>query len=216
MDPLMHPSVTVDPFPHVVMNGLWDSTLLRTARSEFDLVPDGAWQVFDNDHERKRGVPFSGGGAACRLVGERLASPEWCKLLSDLFGVPDLMFDDLGGGLHDIRPGGFLDVHVDFNRHPNGRYRRINCLVYLNDDPDPSGNLELRAGPWDESHESVSIPAKLNSTVAFLTSETSWHGHPIPLAGAASRRSLAAYYYTETPPDGDLAEPHSTIFPGPG
>ena len=52
---------------------------------------------------------------------------------------------------------------------------------------------------------------ELGSVVAFRTSETSWHGHPMPLAGTEERRSLAAYYYTDEPPPGVKA-PHSTIY----
>ena len=38
-----------------------------------------------------------------------------------------------GGGLHEIKSGGMLKVHTDFNRHPTlDLDRRINILIYLN------------------------------------------------------------------------------------
>ena len=37
-----------------------------------------------------------------------------------------------GGGLHEIKKGGLLKVHTDFNKHPSNNFdRRINVLIYL-------------------------------------------------------------------------------------
>ena len=38
-----------------------------------------------------------------------------------------------GGGLHELKDGGFLNIHCDFNKHPKMNLdRRINALIYLN------------------------------------------------------------------------------------
>ncbi len=38
-----------------------------------------------------------------------------------------------GGGYHEIKNGGVLKVHADFNRHPSlDLDRRVNLLLYLN------------------------------------------------------------------------------------
>lgn len=201
---------TFDPFPHLVLTGLWDHDLLAAAHAEFDwAVAPTAWQTYDNQHELKRAARFASGGPACQVIGATLASPDWCQYLSDAFHIPGLTFDDLGGGLHWITEGGHLDMHVDFNQHPNGRHRRLNCLVYLNKETDPSGDLLLSWG-YADAPDPVRIPAKANTTVIFETSDTSWHGHPTPLTGP-DRRSLAAYYYTETAPE-TATWPHDTIF----
>ena len=50
--------------------------------------------------------------------------------------------------MHEIKRGGHLGVHADFNVHKGmNALRRINLLIYLNDDWDPSygGDLELWA-----------------------------------------------------------------------
>jgi hypothetical protein len=111
--------------------------------------------------------------------------------------VPDPHF--IGGGLHQILPGGFLKVHADFDMH--GRlhlHRRLNVLLYLNQDWDASygGDLEL----WDPTMTRAvrKIAPIANRLVVFSTTDTSFHGHPEPLACPAdrARRSMAWYYYT--------------------
>ena len=59
---------------------------------------------------------------------------QFLETLTGIDGViPDPYF--VGGGLHQIKPGGHLEVHADFNRHTKLKLdRRINLLLYLNKD----------------------------------------------------------------------------------
>ncbi len=71
-------------------------------------------------------------------------------LVSDIVGIAGLLHDPalVGGGLHQILPGGFLDVHTDYNFHPQTKlHRRLNLLLYMNKDwkREYEGYLEL----WD-------------------------------------------------------------------
>lgn len=193
------------PFPYIVIDGLWPDELLRQARAEFGDV--SAWGLFNNQHEYKYCAPFESGGDMCMLVRSIMASEMFTLLIEDAFGIKDVEFDELGGGLHRIVPGGYLGMHVDFNRI-DSRYRVVNALVFLNYDPDPSGDLLLAEGRDDPSP--VHIRPIFGRTVLFRTSDTSWHGHPTPLQGDMERRSLAGYYYVPAPPD--APEGHSTIF----
>ncbi len=104
----------------------------------------------------------------------------------------------IGGGYHEIKTGGKLGRHVDFNKHSLwGADRRINVLIYLNDDwsPDWGGGIKL----YDEQmNEVVNVLPELGTTVIFSTTQKSWHGHPEPLTCPPyrSRKSIALYYYT--------------------
>ena len=55
--------------------------------------------------------------------------------VEDAVGITGLFLDDerFGAGLHCIPRGGFLKMHVDFNKHPKGWHRRANVLIYLNE-----------------------------------------------------------------------------------
>ncbi len=53
-----------------------------------------------------------------------------------------------------------------------------------------------------------------NRCVIFETNEISYHGHPKPLKTpkGVSRKSLAAYYYTKTRNENEIAPEHNTIY----
>ena len=51
-----------------------------------------------------------------------------------------------GGGLHELKNGGYLNVHSDFNKQSKTKLdRRLNVLIYLNKNwnNDSGGQLEL-------------------------------------------------------------------------
>lgn len=134
--------------------------------------------------------------------------------------IPDPYYD--GGGLHLTRRGGHLGVHADFNIHPTLKVeRRLNLLVYLNDDWDESwgGSLEL----WDTGMKAceVKVAPHLGRAVVFSTTLDSYHGHPDPLACPENRnrRSIATYYYTAIEAQGGDVVERTTNFrarPGTG
>ena len=145
-----------------------------------------------------------------------LASPEFRELLSYVFDMPPLLADELldGGGLHQTGPRGHLDVHVDFNYIADRElHRRLNILVYLNKDWDPSwgGNIEL----WDKDVKTCvhSFTPDFNRAVVFETNDVSYHGvTAVKCPEGRTRKSFAAYYYTkEAPPHWD-GRAHTTIF----
>lgn len=198
------------PFPHVVERFRWDDDLLRAARDEFDQVTD--WQQFRNGKEFKDACTFETargfGAEACWSIREIMAGADFIERLEHLTGISGLQYDELGGGLHRIPVGGYLGVHLDFNRDNVGRYRRVNVLLYLNED------WLVQDGGWLELEDQrtgmvLVVPPELNTQVTFLCSERSWHGHPVPTV--RERRSLAAYFFTTTAPE-DYVDPHDTVF----
>lgn len=204
-----------EPFPHVVATGVFNHDLLRAAYDEMDQVPDHRWVRYMNAEENKRGCRFEHAvpNGAVRAIEEVLSGPEWIACLEDWFGIADLEPDGMGGGMHSIDPGGHLGMHVDFNRHDDGRYRRINCLVYLNESPHESGDLILMDDnePRPFAAPLVRISPEIGTVVCFETSERSWHGHPYHWQGKTPRRSVAMYYFTADAP-AEVADPHTTIF----
>jgi len=144
------------------------------------------------------------------------ASPDFCALMTRITGIADLEPDPelIGGGLHQILRGGFLNVHVDYNFHPKTKlHRRLNLLLYMNPgwQDDWEGCLEL----WDlgTKRQLERIAPLFNRAVMFETNEVSYHGHPRPLNTPpdVTRKSLAVYYYTKTRDDGSLAPEHNTL-----
>lgn len=198
------PIIHVEPFPHTVIDGWWDVDLLRAVRSEFPASTAAGWRRYSNTNERKlEGSEGLWGPRTLELLEQiKQRTPE----LETVFGIPGLTMETVGGGYHCIEPGGYLQIHTDFNRSPQtSRYRRLNLLVFLNDDwNEPGGHLEL----WD-ANPAVSIAPEFNRTVVFETSDRSWHGHPKP--ASRWRLSVAAYFYSEEQPPGYRAD-QSTVW----
>lgn len=189
------------PFPHVVLDNFIAPEVVAAINAEW---PTDAWLREDGSFNRKWSR------SALTPTAQRVAAsidPAW---LSEVTGIPGLFADpDLfGAGLHCIPPGGFLKMHVDFNRHPKGWHRRVNVLVYLNEvwQDEWRGHLQLGVGS-----DAKRIAPLGGRCVVFETNDASWHGHPEPLAcpDDRQRRSIALYYYTAKPPKGDA---HSTIY----
>lgn len=134
-----------------------------------------------------------------------ISSPEFLAFLREVTGLDPIYADDAleGGGLHQIYPGGYLNIHTDFNFHPTNKHwhRRLNLLFYLNEDwqEDWEGRLELYDAEVTQIMKEIAPIA--NRMAVFETSETSFHGHPKPLACPAgvTRKSMATYFYTDWP-----------------
>jgi Rps23 Pro-64 3,4-dihydroxylase Tpa1-like proline 4-hydroxylase len=206
-----------EPFPHIAMDDFLPADFLRGLMADF---PDSSGKsYFDRSQERlkfqfpPRDIP----GRRLRNLVMELNSPPVLKFLEAMTGIEALIADPYyeGGGLHEIKRGGHLGVHADFNIHKGMNVeRRLNLLVYLNDDWDPEfgGALEL----WDKDMKTCRhrVAPTIGRAVVFNTGLDSFHGHPDPLncPPERSRRSIATYYYTARA-DGMSAVPdRTTVF----
>jgi 2OG-Fe(II) oxygenase superfamily len=214
---------SADPFPHAVIDDFLPRPVLEALMSAFPSPTEIDWHRFDNSRELKLAMteqdPLP---AYVRQVLAEFNSATMIDFLEALTGMEGLIPDPhfWGGGLHQIEPGGHLDVHSDFNWHSRLLLdRRINLLVYLNDDwqPEWGGALELWNEDMTECRQRVDPIA--NRCVVFSTTDTSFHGHPEPLAcpPGRTRRSLALYYYSNGRPADELSALRTTAFqPRPG
>lgn len=206
---LLTPSAWVkEPFPHAVIDELWDRSLLLAALDGWPQYASTLWKTYADPRERgKKAIddPRYWGGAV-RLFFE-IANALTTEL-TQMTGIDDLSADPLGGGMHVTGPDGRLGMHVDFNYHPDGRVRRLNLLTYLNEEwsCEWGGCLYLGGGEGQ-----VCVEPLFNRTVIFECSEKSWHGHPDPVSKGRMRKSLATYFYTP-PGSVDLGDAHSTIY----
>jgi hypothetical protein len=206
------------PFPHIYFDDFLPPQVAEAALRAFPEPRQAKWSEFDSPQERK--LAFD--------VVERLpvdvrevlyfmnSRPmlEFLEILTGINGViPDPYY--VGGGLHQIKPGGKLAVHADFNHHTKLKLeRRINVLIYLNKDwkEEYGGHFEL----WNK--EMTAADQKLlpifNRCAIFSTTSTSYHGHPDPLRCPPdrTRKSLATYYYSNGRPEEEVRDAHSTLF----
>lgn len=210
--------VNARPFPHIVLDNLFPDEVLDGILTAFPRPDEIEWRKFDNATEKKLGYWHESRlRPEMELFLYRMSAPPVLRFLEGLTGIEGLIPDPYfgGAGPHQILPGGFLKVHVDFNWHPLLKLdRRLNLIVYLNKDwkEEYGGHIEL----WnrDVTRCERKILPVFNRTIVFSTTDFSYHGHPEPLAcpEGMSRKSVSFYYYTNGRPDEERSAPHDTIF----
>ncbi|MCC6571039.1 MAG: 2OG-Fe(II) oxygenase [Chitinophagales bacterium] len=201
-----------DPFPSMYFDNLFDDDMLRKIIAEFPEIGKDKQDIkYENPNELKlatRGEYRF--GPTTREFVHFLNSQPFLEFLQNLTGIKETLLPDPyleGGGFHEIKPGGYLKMHVDFHKHKLTKLdRRLNILVYLNEDwkEEYGGHFEL----WerDMSKCAKKILPVFNRLAMFSTTDYSWHGLPDPLTCPPdrSRRSIALYYYTNGRPEGEV------------
>jgi hypothetical protein len=206
------------PFPHIYFDDFLPVKAAEAALRDFPEPKQLTWTEFDRPTERKLAfATVEKLPSSIREVMFFLNSRPMLQFLEALTGIKSIIPDPYysGGGLHQIKPGGNLEVHADFNFHPKLKLdRRINVLVYLNKDwkEEYGGHFEL----WNR--EMTAAEQKLlpvfNRCAIFSTTSYSYHGHPTPLACPPdrTRKSMATYYYSNGRPEEEISDAHSTLF----
>jgi Rps23 Pro-64 3,4-dihydroxylase Tpa1-like proline 4-hydroxylase len=203
------------PFPHIVLDDFLVPKLAAQISAELAECEIDHW--LQDDHSEQVSKRWMNDPA--RLPGTTaqalryLNSDEACRFFSVLTGIPDLRPDPtyLGGGVHVSMPGGKLGVHADFNLHPDtGMHRRVNALIFLNEDWDPAWRGQLQLWRRDLRAPEVSVDPVLNRLVVFTITDDAFHGVPEPIVCPPDRRrfSLALYYYTSDRPEEEKAPFH--------
>jgi Rps23 Pro-64 3,4-dihydroxylase Tpa1-like proline 4-hydroxylase len=210
--------VNAQPFPHAVMDDFFPAEVLEQVLEGVEHPQGQHWHQFDNPQELKRANrDETTMDPRIQAFLYKLNSSAFLRFLEELTGIKHLVADPyfLGGGLHQIEKGGFLKIHADFNYHDKLKlYRRLNLLVYLNKDwaEEYGGHFEL----WDTEMKGCvrRVLPVFNRCVVFTTTDTSFHGNPVPLTcpDGRTRKSIALYYYTVENPNPARADVHSTIF----
>jgi Rps23 Pro-64 3,4-dihydroxylase Tpa1-like proline 4-hydroxylase len=204
------------PFPHIFFDDFLPATVADAALESFP-DPDKIDWLKHRGMDQHRKLAFDQAEflpATLRDILFFLNSRPMLQFLETLTGIPDVFGDPYynGGGLHQIKPGGSLEVHADYSYHPKLKVdRRINVLIYLNKDwkEEYGGHFEL----WNRelTQAEVKILPLFNRCAIFSTTSHSYHGHPTPLSCPPdrTRKSIATYYFT----NGRSAEDETTAHP---
>ncbi|MCB0517400.1 MAG: 2OG-Fe(II) oxygenase [Lewinellaceae bacterium] len=211
-----------DPFPNIAFENFFNPDVLDAILDEFpnlESKEDIRYQTPNEIKLASRGERRF--GPVAKAFAHFLNSEPFLLFLQELTGIDETLMPDPyfeGGGFHQTKPGGFLKIHADFNKHrQTGLDRRLNVLVYLNKDwmDDYGGHFEL----WDRDMTRCvkKILPAFNTMAMFTTSDFSYHGLPNPLTCPPdrSRKSLALYYYTNGRPAHEInhgLEDHTTLF----
>lgn len=210
------------PFPHIYFENFFNPEFLSLVREEFPDLSKLDTLRYNSPNEKKfASKGESNLGSNTKQLIHFLQSETFLKFLQELTSIKETLISDpylIGGGLHEIKPGGLLKVHADFNKHAlTALDRRLNILVYLNKDwkEEYGGHFEL----WNRDMTKCAkrILPVFNTLAMFSTTDTSYHGHPDPLTcpEGNSRKSIALYYYSNGRPQHEIdpsSVDHSTLF----
>jgi len=199
-----------EPFDHWIINDFLDVDTARQASKEF----------IDYDNPTEEIIHYQGWIAekkACNRwdrfppltyrIFSNLLSVDFVAHLSKITGISPL-YPDIGlhgGGWHMHSKSGKLAVHLDYSIHPKlNLQRKLNLIVYLEEDYDPSwgGSLQLWSHDKDNKrpfNKVKEIEPIFNKAIIFDTTQKSWHGFPEPIhpPEGKMRKSFAVYYMTD-------------------
>ena len=192
------------PYPHALIDDFLDPEILDGVLRDLDDVSAPVEEGYARPQENKK-YSFNPSRlpTATRQLFAYFNSQPFVSFLEGLTGIRGLIPDPsfLGGGVHEVRNGGHLSIHADFNFHPGLKLeRRVNVLIYLNRDWEPhyGGQFEFWDGAMTE--RMAAFDPVFNRCVVFNTTSGSYHGNPNPVQHplGTARRSIALYYYTAT------------------
>jgi hypothetical protein len=205
------------PFPHLVIDGLFDEALLQCVADEFDHA-DGHYRKVSNAHEKYfRSLPYPDLGTAQTLFFDAVHSAKFVRFLEQVTGVRGICIDSslMYGGLHATPDKGQFGVHSDFEYHKvTGLKNRFGLITYLNRDwkPEYNGVLQL----WDRAQASpvVEVEPIFGRTVIMEHGPRNFHGvtGPLRMPPGLSRTSVATYYYTNDAMESADFRRHNSVF----
>lgn len=189
------------PFPHCIINNFLNDEFVNKIDTVFPKYQnDNSWYTYHNPLEVKYArdnlIDFP---VNLQYLFYLLSSNHFLSIMKTITGIHNLEIDDYlhGAGIHLHPRGGRLNMHLDYEKHPiSGKQRRINIILYMNKEWDPSWNgaTELWNSEMTECVKKSEI--KFNSALIFQTNEISWHGLPEPIncPEGMFRKSIAYYY----------------------
>jgi hypothetical protein len=210
------------PYNHICIDNFLPEQVLRRVQADLQYLGEGndsvtferAQENLKSQYNPDRLPRFS------RELFHALNSRPFLLFLEEMTGIKGLIPDPyfIGAGIHRVGSGGHLDIHADFNLHKQMSVeRRLNVLIYLNDDwrEEWGGSFEI----WenDMSAKVKSFVPLFNRMCCFSTGSNTFHGNPekVNHPNGEPRQSIALYYYTAT--WDPSRKSHSTIFkPRPG
>ena len=191
--------INASPFPHVVIDDFFSEdfalSLIKEINSYNPKIKSRDYVFAKNKFEEP---DLNNIGNYSKQLKLFFLSEMFNDFLSKLTGEKSHVDPEfIGGGLHKGGKSSFLDMHVDFQRHPSKKnwMRYLNILIYLNQEWESSykGSLDLKN---KITNQSTTIDPLFNRCVIMVTNDISLHGYaPINFPDNKYRTSIAAYSY---------------------
>jgi hypothetical protein len=188
-----------DPFPHIVLDRFVEDAFVLSQN-----FPPAQWSNWVSLGDRYQHNKYICSDVSVyppvfsQLISE-LSGPKFLQQLEQVTSIKGLIPDPYleGGGLHLSLSGGILAPHTDFHVYRRlGLYRRLNLILYLNQDWQHGDGGELELTRHGQNSEARIVEPLMNRAILFQTDDDSVHGFTTAVREGTSRRSIAVYYYT--------------------
>lgn len=193
------------PYPHIVIDDLFEPEILDRIVAEFPSSKNRDWHIWDTKHELKstsKGINDL--STFTQLFCLWLSSSEVITEITKITGIDNIFADPMyhGAGLHEMYRDGWLEIHADYTKHYHlPMFRRLNLITYLNRDWEDSWGGELELWDYRDNSRKASYAPYFNRTIIFPTTDKTLHGVPNKLSCPAnnSRKLVSIYYWTPVP-----------------
>lgn len=191
-----------DPFPHLVIDELFEPAPIAEAAREFPEPGEMA------EKPGRTGVleMADRGRVPPRLaaVSDELLSARFTTWLAQVTGVDGLLTDPEGswGALRQSGDGVEGGIHVPPQRHPDKSwYRRLTLILHLAEGLSEANGGCFQLWDRDKTVARTVIAPRFNRAVVFLNSPTAYHNASRTHLGPGQmRRTMQTLYFTEEAP----------------
>lgn len=196
-----------EPFPHLVIDELFDPAPLAEAARNFPRPSEmaekpgraGVLEMSDRSQVPPRLVE----------VSDELLSARFTSWLSVVSGLDRLTTDPAGnwGVLRQSGDGVEGKIHVAPERHPDKPwYRRLTLILHLTEGLSDANGGCFQLWDRDKAAVRTTIAPLFNRAVVFLNSPTAYHNASRTRLGPGQlRRIMQALYFTEQAPAGAVS-----------
>ena len=196
-------TLSINPFPYIIIPEFINTEYYNKIKELFPSKPDEKWWKYENPLEVKYALDnLELMDPTISNIFYSLSHSDVVDKFKKIFNIPELEYDPYchGAGLHMHPRYGRLNMHLDYEIHPiSNKQRRLNIILYLNDDWKPEWNGDTQL--WDNTISECIVKSypKGNTAFVFVTTEQSWHGVPetILCPHDMYRKTLAFYYVSD-------------------
>ena len=179
--------------------------------AEKEELPRALTLPVHHHHRQRKAESRCVDGPAARRLLAAMKSPGFVAYVEAVTGLSGLQTDDTNfwAGLHANGRAAFSSLHRDFPVHPvTKKWHRANALLFLNSDWRDAYGGDLEVWTPDAKTCGDRIKPDAGTLVIFETHTGTVHGiDQVRCPPERMRLSLAAYFYSDEPPPGSLAEP---------
>jgi hypothetical protein len=180
-----------DPYDIWIIDNFLKEHTLKGIKDAWPSYENDAWYVGHPEIDGKKNI-LEQGMLGISKVGEMpefisnvmsyIHTKEFTERISNLLNLQNLFPDEhmRWSGMRTMLPNSFQLIHSDARKSPNsGMRKEVTCLLYLNENynkENDGGCLEV----WSDDMSTCmhEIEPISNRFVAFLNSDTSYHGVP--------------------------------------